>query len=67
MRCVRERGFEGESKSLGQSYWKEEMGKSGQGETKGEVSDMLSLDVDAQVETISRHLERTGRINLGWL
>lgn len=43
MRCVRERGFEGESKSLGQSYWKEEMGKSGQGETKGEVSDMLSL------------------------
>lgn len=46
------------------------MGKSGgEGKRTGGVLDMLSLRclLDIQVETISRHLEGTGVINLGWL
>lgn len=71
---VRERGIGHELKSLGESYWKGEMGRSGWGEISGGVSDMLSLKCllrntcwTLKVEMIGRHLEWTGDIHLGRL
>ena len=66
---VRERQVEGESESLGQSYWENELGKSVGGKMRGGDLDMLRWRclLDIQVETISRLLEDTADINLGWL